>query len=106
VRLESPSGEEVLANRVSGRVGSIDAHGNLVTDISREMLAGAPTDESVSIVCDDHQTFGIFAQFDQQPPLTFIARLGEDNLLTLAIVDENASIMLGVQVGQEVLVSW
>ena len=49
-----------MANRIDGQVTAIDSFGNLVTNITREMLAGVPTDESVTVACDEHETHGIF----------------------------------------------
>ncbi len=70
------------------------------------MLDGVPTDESVIITCDEHETQGIFATYSDQPPMTFMAHVGSTGRLELAIVDENASAMLGVTVGAPVRVSW
>ncbi len=95
-----------VPNRIDGEVIEVDSFGNLITNITRAMLQGVPTDESVTISCDEHETMGIFATFSDQPPMTFMAHLGSTNRLELAIVDENASAMLGVKVGAPVRVSW
>ena len=50
-----------------GEVIEVDSFGNLITNITREMLAGVPTDESVTITCDEHETQGIFATYSDQP---------------------------------------
>jgi S-adenosylmethionine hydrolase len=84
----------------------VDSFGNLITNITREMLAGVPTDETVSITCDEHQTQGIFATYSDQPAMTLVALVGSGDKLELAIVEENASIMLGVKKGAAVRVSW
>jgi S-adenosylmethionine hydrolase len=60
----------------------------------------------VIISCDEHETMGIFATFSDQPPMTFMAHVGSTGRLELAIVDENASAMLGVRVGAPVCVTW
>ena len=54
------------------------------------------------IACDEHETQGIFATYSDQPPMTFMAHVGSTGRLELAIVDENASAMLGVKVGAPV----
>jgi len=46
-----------VLNRVDGKVLAVDEFGNLVTDITREMLADAPHDDSVVIHCDGHETY-------------------------------------------------
>ena len=63
-------------------------------------------DESVTITCDEHETQGIFTTYSDQPPMTLIALVGSSGRLELAIVDENASAMLGVTVGAPVVVTW
>jgi S-adenosylmethionine hydrolase len=95
-----------VPNRIDGEVIEVDSFGNLVTNITREMLDGVPRNDSVIISCDDHETMGIFATFSDQPPMTFMAHVGSTGRLELAIVDENASAMLGVKVGAPVRVSW
>jgi S-adenosyl-L-methionine hydrolase (adenosine-forming) len=92
--------------RIRGEVASIDSFGNLITNITREMLAGAPTDESVTVTCDEHETQGIFTAYADQPPMTLIALIGSNDCLELAIVDDSAKIMLGVRPGTPVEVRW
>lgn len=95
-----------MANRIEGKIVAVDAFGNLLTDISRKMLAGAPDDDSVVIHCEGHETYRIFAAYDDQPSMTLVAVLGSNDQLELAIVDESAKIMLGVDVGETVEVRW
>ena len=95
-----------MANSIEGSVVSIDSQGNLVTDISRDQLSGAPVDESVTVHCDGHETYGIFQSPEGQPPMTLIAVYGNEGQLELSIVDDSAKIMLGVSVGAAVKVSW
>lgn len=105
VLLEFPGAIKV-ANSISGEVISIDSFGNLVTNITQEMLAGVPTDDSVSIVCDEHETRGVFRTYADQPAMTLIALVGSNGCLELAIVGDSAAIMLGVSVGTPVVVAW
>lgn len=99
-------GVEKLANRIEGEIVSIDSFGNLVTNITREMLVGVPTDDSVAVKCDGHETHSIFATYAEQPPMTLVAVIGSNDQLELAIVDDSAKIMLGVAVGTQVEVCW
>jgi S-adenosylmethionine hydrolase len=99
-------GATKVANRIDGEVTAIDSFGNLVTNISRDMLAGVPTDESVTVVCDEHETQGIFTTYADQPAMTLIALIGSGGMLELAIVEDSAAIMLGVKVGTPVQVRW
>lgn len=104
--LEWTGAAKLADNRIEGEIESIDSFGNLITNISREMLAGAPRDESFGIVCDEHATHGIYSAYAEQPPMTLIALIGSSDQLELAIVDESAAAMLGVRVGTPVVVSW
>ena len=104
-QLEWPEVRKV-ANQIEGEVVSIDSFGNLVTNITRQMLAHVPHDESASIICDEHETRGIFNTYSDQPTMTLIALINSTDCLELAIVEENASKMLGISVGTPVFVRW
>lgn len=96
----------IMAQRISGTVVSVDSFGNLVTDITGEMLKSAPRAESTRILCGEHETFGLFQTYADQPPMTLVALIGSSDRMELAIVDDNAALMLGVGVGEKVTVSW
>jgi len=95
-----------VANHIDGEVIEVDSFGNLITNVTRDMLADVPADESVTVTCDEHQTHGVFATYSDQPPMTLVAVIGSGDKLELAIVEENASKMLGVKAGAPVRVSW
>jgi S-adenosylmethionine hydrolase len=105
IELPWPEVQQV-PNRIDGEVIEVDSFGNLITNITRDMLNGVPTSDFVQVSCEEHETQGIFATYSDQPPMTFMAHVGSTGRLELAIVDENASAMLGVQVGAPVRVSW
>ena len=96
----------VGTRRIEGAVESIDSFGNLVTNITSEMLADAPRDETVTIECDEHETQGIFRTYDEQPEMTLIALVGSAGKLELAIVRESAAAMLSIRPGAKVTVKW
>ena len=104
-RLDWP-GAEKMANRIEGEVIAVDSFGNLVTNITREMLTDVPTDDTVAVRCDEHETRSIFSTYAEQPPMTLVAIIGSNNQLELAIVDDSATIMLGVGVGASVEICW
>jgi hypothetical protein len=105
VQLSWPEAKK-LAQRIEGEVVSIDSFGNLVTNITSEMLRDTPTDESVRVRCDDHETLGIFKTYAEQPEMTLVAVVGSSGELELAIVGDSAKLMLGVSVGTKVTVEW
>lgn len=105
IQLDWPEANSV-ANRIEGEVVAVDSFGNLVTNITRQMLDQVPTDESVTVRCDEHETHGIFNTYGDQPPMTLIALIGSNDQLELAVVNDNAQAMLGVREGAKVVVSW
>lgn len=96
----------VVAQTIKGSVVSIDEVGNLVTDITAQQLADTPTDESVTVHCEGHETLGIFAVDHSEPDATLLAMIGTSGNLELAIVGISISAMLGISVGAEVVVTW
>jgi S-adenosylmethionine hydrolase len=106
VMLDWP-GAQMASNRITGQVTEIDSFGNLITNITRDQLAGVPTDDRAGVFCDDeHETRGIFTAYADQPEMTLIALVGSHGHLELAIVGDSAKIMLGVGVGAPVEVRW
>src|SRR5213076_2711712 len=57
VMFELPEAK-LVPGKIVGSVSSVDSFGNLVTDISADMLAGAPHDGNLHIECDEHETTG------------------------------------------------
>ncbi|MBI3836548.1 MAG: SAM-dependent chlorinase/fluorinase [Planctomycetia bacterium] len=96
----------VSERRIQGSVLSVDAFGNLITNIPADALVNVPRGEKVTIVCDEHETHGIFSTYADQPAMTLIALIGSSGNLELAIVGDSATIMLGVNVGAPVTVAW
>lgn len=96
----------MTANKIEGSIESIDSFGNLITDISADALAGAPRGEEVAILCDDHETRGIFNAYADQPEMTLIALVGSSGKLELAIVGDSAAVMLGIPIGTPVTITW
>lgn len=96
-----------MPGKIKGTVRSIDADGNLITDVAADKLADVPTEpDRVKIRCDEHETQGLFKSQDGQPPMTLIALLGASGFLELAITGDSAAIMLGVRAGAPVSVEW
>jgi S-adenosyl-L-methionine hydrolase (adenosine-forming) len=96
----------VSEKRIQGAVQSVDGFGNLITNISADVLANVPRGEQVVVVCDEHETHGIFSTYGDQPAMTLIALVGSSGHLELAIVGDSAAIMLGVTVGTPVTITW
>lgn len=95
-----------MPGKIEGAVASISESGNLVTDITAAQLRDVPRNESVSVRCDDHETIGIYALDHKEPPMTLLALVGQSGNLELEIVGDSAKIMLGIRVGEKVVVKW
>ena len=95
-----------MPSKIEGTIVEVRESGNLVTDITEERLRGVPRDERTSVTCDEHVTSGIFPADHKEPPMTFLAFMGSSGTLELAIVDDSASLMLGIRKGEKVTVAW
>lgn len=95
-----------MAGKIEGKIVAYGESGNLVTDIANDRLQGAPHDQTVAISCDEHETVGIFAADHPEEPCTLMAILGPSGCLELTIVGDSAKIMLGVALGEKVVVKW
>lgn len=94
------------SNSIDGHITSIDSFGNLSTNITQKMLDAIPSDATITTTCEEHQTFGIFANYADQPAQTLIALVRSGNELELAIVNGTAAEMLGVNIGDKVVITW
>ncbi len=96
-----------MAETIHGKVAEVTPEGDLLTDITAEQIARAPSDETVRILVDDeHETFGIFPIEHDQPAMTLIAIAQPNSPLRLHLVGDSASMMLGVRRGASVQVKW
>jgi len=95
-----------VSGKIAGRVVAITESGNLVTEITAAQLSGAPTDERVAVRCEEHVTNGIFRPDHGQPDFTFLAVLADNGQLELEVVGDHAGRMLGIGVGEMVIVEW
>lgn len=95
-----------MSSKLTGKVVEIDDTGSLVTDIDVGQLSDAPQDTSTRIVVDEHETYGLYPPDHSQPSMTLIAILADAGPLKIALVDDSASAMLGVQVGATVEIQW
>ena len=92
--------------KIEGTIITVASSGNLVTDISADRLKDVPRDESVTVRCDEHETVGIFRADHSEPESTLLAVIGASGNLELEVVGDSAHIMLGVAVGEKVVVQW
>ena len=95
-----------MAGKLEGKVVAFGETGNLVTDIAVDALRSVPRDQSVAVTCDEHETVGIYPADHPEEPCTLMAILGPSGFLEITIVGESAKIMLGVALGEKVVVKW
>ena len=100
------SSARAAASRIDGAVIEIDAFGNLITNITTDMLAGRLTDRRACVVCNIYETWGIYHAYAEQPSGTLVALIGSSGRLELALVGDNAARRLGIGVGSPVTVAW
>lgn len=95
-----------MSQSISGRVIEVDSTGNLITDIQADQLGAAPRDDSLRVVVDEHETFGLYPSQHDQPDMTLIAIVDPNGPRRIVLVGDSASVMLGVRVGAPVQVLW
>ena len=96
----------VVDDKVRGQIISIDSFGNLITNITHDLLAGRPNDSRACIVCGIFETYGIYRAYGDQASGMLVALIGSTHRLELAIVGDNAAARLGVSIGTPVVVAW
>jgi len=95
-----------VAAKLEGKVVAYSDTGNLVTDIPHDRLSNLPAADAVTVTCDEHQTIGIYPADHPEEPFTLMAVLGKSGFLELTIVGDSAKAMLGVRLGEKVVVKW
>jgi S-adenosyl-L-methionine hydrolase (adenosine-forming) len=96
----------IRPSRIDGHVLEIDSFGNIITNITTEMLVGRPTDKRACVVCHIYETWGIYRAYAEQPRGTLCALIGSNGRLELAIVGDNAAERLGLKIGMPVVIAW
>ena len=96
----------VKSDRIVGQVLEIDSFGNLITNITADLLAGRPTDGRACIICDIYETWGIYGTYGEQLQGMFVAVVGSSDRIELAVVGDSAAGRLGIRVGVPVTIAW
>jgi S-adenosylmethionine hydrolase len=97
---------KISASRIDGRIVEIDSFGNLITNITADMLSGRPTDRRACIVCNIYETWGVYHAYGDQPSGTLIALIGSTGRLEIAVVRDNAAERLHIAAGAPVTIAW
>jgi S-adenosylmethionine hydrolase len=100
------SQEQAVPGKIEGKIASYGSSGNLVTDIANDRLKGVPGGDAAKVICDEHETVGIYPADHAEEPMTLMAILGSSGFLELTIVGDSAKGMLGVSLNEKVVVKW
>jgi S-adenosylmethionine hydrolase len=95
-----------VPGKIEGKIAAYGPTGNLVTDIGNDRLKGVPSGDGAKVICDEHETVGIYSSDHQEEPMTLMAILGSSGCLELTIVGDSAKAMLGVSLNEKVTVKW
>ncbi|QDT69686.1 Adenosyl-chloride synthase [Planctomycetes bacterium MalM25] len=106
VRLPESEPPVATEGGLEGRVVEVDHYGNLITNVEAAMLGDAPCDERLRIALGEHETFGLWRTYADQPPQTLLALVGSTGHVELAITGGSAATMLGAGVGEAVRIDW
>lgn len=106
VTLPPPHEPTSSDKEVCGEIAEVDHYGNLITNVRPIMLGDAPLDDRLRITLGEHETFGLWQTYAQQPPQTLLALVGSTGFVELAIVNGSAAEMLRVGAGDTVRLSW
>lgn len=105
-RLPMTDGPRIEPESIEGRVVEVDHYGNLVTNISADLLEGVPRDERLRVTLGEHETFGLWQTYGENPPQTLVAVVGSEGFVEVALVNGNAAEMLGARTGDAVCIDW
>ncbi|QDV75359.1 SAM hydrolase/SAM-dependent halogenase family protein [Botrimarina mediterranea] len=105
-RMPMTDGPRIENERIEGRVAEVDHYGNLITNISADLLKETPRDERLRVTLGEHETYGLWQTYGENPPQTLVALVGSEGFVEVALVNGNAAEMLGAGVGDAVCLNW
>ncbi len=104
VRLSQCAASWRAGNEIVGRVAHIDRFGNVITDVGEEMLAGM--DRARIVVMIRGKTIrSVKAAYSTVAAGEPLALVGSSGHLEIAVREGSAARLLGIQFGDEVVVS-
>lgn len=96
---------QTTADAVSGEIIAVDHFGNLISNITTEHL-NAGEFASLKVTCGGRTLTGLKRTYAEEQPGTLVALVGSAGRLEVAVVQGNASRVLGVGVGEPIRVDW
>jgi S-adenosylmethionine hydrolase len=94
------------SGRVVGSIQSVDAYGNLISDITAEGLRQAAGALELTVLCKGREIRGLIDAYGRRPPSTLAALIGSSGRLELAVVGGSAAETLQAKTGDAITVRW
>lgn len=89
-----------------GSVVLVDHFGNLITNITREMLPAELAAEKLNVKCGAHEQCAVVETYGQARRGMAVALFGSSDRLEVAVTNGSAARTLGCDVGDSVQVTW
>jgi S-adenosylmethionine hydrolase len=105
VSLEWPP-VHVASRRMEGSVIWIDSFGNLMTDITADMLTSNRGEGEVEVTCLDCKIGQISRTYGEHEHGSAVALIGSNGRLEIAVVGGNAAQTIDARIGSPVVVRW
>lgn len=94
-------------HQIAGHVLSIDSFGNLITNITRELLPASNEElKSVRVTFKSVAISGLVTSYGHSSPETLVALMSSNGRLELAVVNGNAAKLLSASVDDPIIVDW
>lgn len=91
--------------QIDGQILMIDSFGNLITNVTVDMLLELPYGERTRVTIREEQIAGIFRTYGDRPAGTLVALVGSSGRLEVAIVGGSAAVTLRAGVGTPVTIT-
>jgi hypothetical protein len=92
--------------RIEGEVLDVDSFGNLISNVTSDLLAAVPPNAAIRVACGGREVPGLASTYGKHPRSSLIALVGSSGMLELAVVDGSAARLLDAGVGAPVTVVW
>jgi S-adenosyl-L-methionine hydrolase (adenosine-forming) len=96
---------EMRGAEIHGQVLSVDSFGNVITNISHDLVDRLGSSAAICVRCAGHTIRGVVRTYGQRDPGTLVALIGSSGLLEMAVVQGHAAQRLRVESGAAVTVS-
>ena len=89
---------------VTGAVCSIDAFGNLITNLESGMLQHVGPGDTLRVYCGGRMISGLVTAYGDRPRGELVALIGSNGCLEIAVVGGSAKAALRAEIGEKVVV--